>query len=194
MMTNVHTKSVAIKQHLLAMVLILAAWLAPKAEAQQIYSPGLGLGGGVFLLGNQLAPALQIDLGVGYEDYGYAGTRGVLFRLDFIAGATGNELDVVRTDLSVMLTKGAGYDKFSPYVRAAAGPLVTFTSVGRVGTFGVGGQGEISFGVKSIIELYVDGKATVDPGRLVLGGTAGLRMTSFIWTEFVLEVLGEILR
>jgi hypothetical protein len=132
-------------------------------------------------------------LGVGYENYGYAGTRGILFRLDFIAGATGNELDVVRTDLGMMLTKGVGYDRYSPYARAGLGPVLSFTSIGRVGVFGVGGQGELAMGFKGVIEIYGDAKATVEPGRLVVGGTAGIRMTSYIWTEFVLEVLDAIL-
>jgi hypothetical protein len=195
MITNIHTMTVAIRRHLLAVLVFFGVFLATEAKAQQIYSPGLGLGGGVFLLGSELAPALQIDLGVGYENYGYAGTRGALFRLDFIAGATGDELDVVRTDLSIMATKGVGYDRYSPYARVGVGPLLSFTSIGRVGTFGVGGQGELALGFKGVIEIYGDAKATLEPGNfLVVGGTAGIRMTSYIWTEFVLEVLAEILQ
>ena len=77
MITNIHTVAVAIRRHLLAAVVLLGMLFTTQAKAQQIYSPGLGLGGGVFALGTDLAPALQIDLGVGYESYGYAGTRGV---------------------------------------------------------------------------------------------------------------------
>jgi hypothetical protein len=194
MITDIHTVAVAIRQHFLTALILLGVFFTTAANAQQIYSPGLGLGGGVFALGTDLAPALQIDLGVGYENYGYAGTRGVLFRLDFIAGATGDELDVVRTDLSIMATKGVGYDRHSPYARVGVGPLLSFTSIGRVGVFGVGGQGELALGFKGVIEVYGDAKATIEPGRLVVGGTAGIRMTSFIWTEFVLEVLDAILR
>ena len=53
--------------------------------------------------------------------------------------------------------------------------------------------GEVSVGVQNVIELYVDGRAAYDPLRTSVGVTGGIRMTSYIWTEFVLEVLFEIL-
>lgn len=167
-----------------------ALLLSGEAEAQRVYTPGFGLGGGVFVLDGEIAPALQIDFGVGIEsDLNPA--PGMMFRLDFLAGQTGDELDIVRLDLAPMVTTSFGHDGFA---RVGAGPLFSFTGVSREGSFGVGAQGELALGVKDIVELYGDGRVSFDPELPSVGVTAGLRINSFVWARFVLEVLDAVLQ
>jgi hypothetical protein len=204
MRTRVHTSAVNHWIHLAIVYVLLSLAGVAEAQRSRIYTPGLGLGVGSVSAEGDAFPAVQIDFALGYERQTDK-SRGFMLRLDFLSADNGDELDVVRFDIAPMLTWGSTGDEGDPYYRWGAGPLLALASVSREGRTGLGVHGELAVGLRNYVELYADARIDeaveiTEDNQIALlveekiaVGTVGLRITSYEWTRFVLEVLAAIL-
>lgn len=183
-MTSVHRVTVALKRHLLAvfaasMILLVGA---PASAQGHLVWPEFGFGAGSFAQDGLAQTALQFDFSVGWEQEGYPWSTGALLRLDLLLFSPDNEVFTdVRFDIAPLLTYSSTYETTYPFFRAGAGPLLTFSEFGAVG---LGAHGELAVGFKSIVDLYVDAKASVDALGPSIGLTAGIRLNAFIFDRF----------
>lgn len=155
-----------------------------EAAAQHLVWPEVGVGVGTFTGASGTDPAIQLDFSVGWEQQGFPWSPGVLFRFDAIlVDEFGQgDFDQFRFDVAPLFTVSSTYDNVRPFFRAGAGPLLTL----QEDLIGVGAHGELSVGLKSIVELYVDGRVSPDgfDDEIELGVTGGFRLNAFIADAF----------
>ena len=158
-------------------------WLCGSTAEAQVHLvwPEVGFGAGTFVGAIGSGPAIQLDFSVGAEGQGYPWTKGFLLRFDVLAIDNGSgNFDRTRFDVAPLLTLSSTFDTAAPFFRVGAGPLLTFSET----AVSLGGHGEVAIGLKSIVDLYVDGKASADVNGLELGVTAGLRLNAYIFDWF----------
>jgi hypothetical protein len=170
-------------KHVVGIVAGLGLWLcAGTAEAQvHLVWPEVGFGAGTFATGNGQGAAIQLDFGVGAEGNGYPWTKGFIARFDLLAIDDGSgNFAKARFDVAPLLTLSSTYDTAAPFFRVGAGPLLTFSDTAT----SLGAHGEVAIGLKSIVDLYLDGKASADVDGLEVGATVGLRLNAYVFDWF----------
>lgn len=152
------------------------------SERLRLVVPQVGFGGGTLTTGQGGGSVAQIDLSTGAENESSLGTRGFLVKTDFLFVADPKQPRAPsfrRQDAALLVTLSHNAPTAAPFARIAFGPALSFTSVNnREASLGLGGQVDLSLGLKRVVEVFSNARYTWDDFGHSYGLIVGARISA----------------